>query len=416
MSSKQSRPTFEIAEDKYPLSTKSISIRQSSPSSNDFEEHAIYKGYVEEKENSTEPRNFIIPAEIHPESPSNFLQTTEYSNKQYLEENYEFDFDESNECNIVEQEQETSTITETRHILSTEDTLFEIPIFTRYLYITTDAYNSLLKCLGIEPYILLPDEPIDREQIFFWIFELYYSGFREESIHFFEEIVEKIAEQYFQSGKSTPQSQNQKNKLYKLCKQWMDDFQIETDYSYITETDDYEATQLKSIQMQEGVLLAEMIEVMIYFIECCRNGYSPTHNIHIIVPYEDIKHLVELEDIIRPYQVLDYKCIYSSEKEHTDELPISRENIRKALYNGEWLYYCYWTPVWKKRIEKYGGMPDDETRQIVFSKHDGLDVQYSEDTRLYYLNIDPETREEMFYSKYGYEPDNNINIMNIIVG
>jgi hypothetical protein len=352
-----SKSTFEIAEDKYPC----------------------YGGYIEEKGNSTEPRNSIIPPEILPDSPN-----------------------ESNEDTIVEEE--LYEITETEHIPPTEEILFGTPIFTRYLYITTDAYNSLLKCLGIEPYILLPDEPIDREQIFFWVFELYYSGFREESIHFFE----KIAEQYFQLDQSISQpksqSQNQINKLHKLCKRWRDDFQIETDYSYINESDEYEATQMKSIQMQEGILLAEMIEVIIYLVECCRKGYTPTHNLHIIVPYDDIKYLVELEDTIRPYQVLDYKCIYSSEKEDTDELPISRENIRKTLYNGEWLYYCYWTPVWKKRIEKYGGIPEHETHQIVFSKQNDLDEKTEEDS------------EEMFYLKYGYEPDNNKNIINIIVG
>ena len=59
-------------------------------------------------------------------------------------------------------------------------------------------------------------------------------------------------------------------------------------------------------------------------------------------------------------------------------------DIQEAYLGPDWLYYCRNTPIWTDRIRQHGGMIDDETKQIVFSREDDL---------------------EDFYDIYGLEPD-----------
>jgi hypothetical protein len=49
-----------------------------------------------------------------------------------------------------------------------------------------------------------------------------------------------------------------------------------------------------------------------------------------------------------------------------------------------WEYYSYFSPIWKKRIEKYKGYQNHSTKRIEFLNN------------IY---------EEEFYEKYMYEPD-----------
>jgi hypothetical protein len=53
------------------------------------------------------------------------------------------------------------------------------------------------------------------------------------------------------------------------------------------------------------------------------------------------------------------------------------------VYNN-WLYYSSYSPIWSKRIMKYGGIIDKEKKRIIFSS---------------------EEEEEVFYEWFNYEPD-----------
>jgi hypothetical protein len=71
-----------------------------------------------------------------------------------------------------------------------------------------------------------------------------------------------------------------------------------------------------------------------------------------------------------------------------------RQEIIKSLYDGNWLYYCYNTPIWKERIIAHGGIIDNKLKKIVFNHKKG----------------------DEFYGKYDYEPDNNMYIIKYIAG
>jgi hypothetical protein len=53
-------------------------------------------------------------------------------------------------------------------------------------------------------------------------------------------------------------------------------------------------------------------------------------------------------------------------------------------YRYNWLFYASYSPLWKKRILKYNGTIDDKEKKIIFSD---------------------ENDEELFYTEFGYEPD-----------
>jgi hypothetical protein len=48
-----------------------------------------------------------------------------------------------------------------------------------------------------------------------------------------------------------------------------------------------------------------------------------------------------------------------------------------------WEYFASYTPVWRERISAYKGILDHDTQTVVF----------------------PNNTEDLFYTKYGYEPD-----------
>ena len=68
---------------------------------------------------------------------------------------------------------------------------------------------------------------------------------------------------------------------------------------------------------------------------------------------------------------------------------------KKSIYDGKWLYYCYLSPIWRTRIDLFGGKLNQRTKQIEFMD---------------------EKEEEEFYGKYNYEPDNNKNLVDFVVG
>jgi hypothetical protein len=107
-----------------------------------------------------------------------------------------------------------------------------------------------------------------------------------------------------------------------------------------------------------------------------------------------IRTLVETPKV-KHYHVLKNACLYESYKYHDEHYDVSvRKTIIDSMYNGNWLYYCYNTPIWKRRIDAYN-----------------VHVNHMEKT-IEFLGTN---EEDEFYGKYDYEPDNNMYIIKWIV-
>jgi hypothetical protein len=95
----------------------------------------------------------------------------------------------SPECN----EGEFNVLAETE-----SNTIHDLPLLTRYLYLSYDVYYSLLRSLSVSPEtkeIFTESSQIEANrkyesiaEILFWTYELYFSGFKEKTILLFREI------------------------------------------------------------------------------------------------------------------------------------------------------------------------------------------------------------------------------------
>ena len=154
---------------------------------------------------------------------------------------------------------------------------------------------------------------------------------------------------------------------------------------------------------------------------------------------------------IKHYNVLKTCCLYESYKWdgndsfslrdtengsssmlHTEEfidnqckkVTTIRKEVIESMYNGKWLYFCYNTPIWRERIEKYKGKVNHEKKTIEFYFAPQATLNGS-------LTFSPTLRsgenvnnkksietdfEDEFNALYDYEPDNNMFLIEWIVG
>ena len=113
----------------------------------------------------------------------------------------------------------------------------------------------------------------------------------------------------------------------------------------------------------------------------------------IIIPEESIQSEMnkyknmEIEQILKKYQILKKARIYTINPEINDVFKLKRNQSKidiKTAFLENWLYHASFSPLWKSRIHKYNGSISKDKREIIFEK---------------------EEDEEEFYLKYGYEPD-----------
>ena len=108
-------------------------------------------------------------------------------------------------------------------------------------------------------------------------------------------------------------------------------------------------------------------------------------SVFIIIDEDDI---IEYHTInIQPaYKTLPIACIYKIDSDNwlnLFDLKRKTQFIEEA-YLEHWLYYASFSPIWKERIETYGGIKNCENKTVSFCNSE---------------------LEEEFYKLYGYEPD-----------
>ena len=113
-------------------------------------------------------------------------------------------------------------------------------------------------------------------------------------------------------------------------------------------------------------------------------------NFYIVVDPEDIIQYETIEATsIRHYKVLNVARICGiDDLKHLSLFRLERETLKgimlKDLYFNNWLYHASFSPVWFNRIKKYRGYVDYTKMSVEFVNEDMM---------------------QLFYDKYGYEPD-----------
>jgi hypothetical protein len=241
-------------------------------------------------------------------------------------------------------------------------------IFTRYLYIKTEVEHSL-------KYAILTQ---DKNSALFWAYELYYSGFKVETLALLSDIYNNYYSHYINLGKF----------LNKKCREYADNI---------------DKNSLDKNSLDKNSLDKNSHDYIIGTIvkNLCIKRYSEVgqdRKVFIIFDYIDIKKYQTIleTDYSHPRLVLQNKCEYTPWREPiivndaiTIPLPILYENIKEKYYD-HWLYYASLSPIWLNRIKKWNGIQNHKT-------------QYIEFTDDFYF--------EQFYQLYNYEPDEQSNII-----
>jgi hypothetical protein len=233
--------------------------------------------------------------------------------------------------------------------------------FTRYLYLIDDVKSSLL--------LSILDRK--REVAMYWGYELYFSGITEETFT----VLINMADTMYDT-KSARFVANQ----YELWATNKDHYWIlGTMIWYLCESE-YDANAfVKEYCKNEEILK-----------KCTPKPHtSPKRRVIVIMQEKDVmqyvnieidkpRYLLTLSNLVK-YPIRNY-CANLFENAHTD---LERDELI-GLYRENWLYFACASPLWYKRVRKYGGNMDHLSEKVVF---------------------DDEEKEDVFYAKYYYDPD-----------
>ena len=241
--------------------------------------------------------------------------------------------------------------------ISNEANKIDYPlIFTRYLYSKEDVLHSL--------FIALIDKNID--EALFWAYELYYSGFQEETV---EHLLKHFLEIY-----ETKNTKVFKTFIMKHYNSW-----YETNNDCIIGTivwnlcnSDYDLH--KFIQIYFKLNTDKMKQ---------KETSQKRNKLRLIMTDDDIEQYKTIQHIEgNGWKVLPNVYKYQIHREVSNLFEASNIGFVDEYYYN-WLYYAYLSPIWKERLSKYNYMVCNETKKIMMNDDD----------------------EDDFYSLYSYIPD-----------
>lgn len=239
----------------------------------------------------------------------------------------------------------------TEYTKHTKHTGYMMLVYTRYLYSYEHVKMSFIISLLNK----------DLDQSYYWIYEIYYSGFEtlafelclllfREIYSYRKQIYEKMVEEY---------------------KSWK-----------MTNDPLYLATITKNL-VSQNISIAKFVKVF-----CKEKGVKDEKrkNATTKFMYASNEEIAKFETCpntgIYTFKLLQSVLKYEIRHE-LNEIFNTPSNSHKFL-TGNWLYYASKSPIWQERIAKYNGYIDEEQKQVTFQ------------------NVN---NEDEFYELYDYEPD-----------
>lgn len=149
-----------------------------------------------------------------------------------------------------------------------------------------------------------------------------------------------------------------------------------------------------TIYLKKVVLLVKILTLI-----SIKENLIKGKNFYVIVEAEDIVQYETIELIYNEIGLKHYRILEKARICGIDDLKqlslfkLERNKLESnkltELYFHNWLYHASFSPIWFNRIKKYRGWIDYRTQQVEFVDDDVLDI---------------------FYKKYGYEPDEQSKI------
>ena len=224
------------------------------------------------------------------------------------------------------------------------------PIFTRYLYFKNEVVNSLL-------WSMLEKQ---HDESLYWIYELYFSGFQEDSFSLMYEFYLTYCQEIY------PQYDGFIDKLYQEWK--------------LNKLDHTIIGTIVKLLVESNISLTNMLRIR-QNIKVDKPVDDTEFDTTRMTPAEIHKYnTLKLTKNMRNWSFLNQvACKYCVRRVTCDEMSISCPMV-DAINFDKWLYYASYTPIWNTRIKKYNGVIDHETKTVSIEN-------------------------EEFYEIYDYEPD-----------
>jgi len=235
--------------------------------------------------------------------------------------------------------------------------------FTRYLYIRDEVEYSLLISLLASA----KKETRESDEILFWAYELYFSGWEEDTLSLVRRIYEEFYKQLHPTLNATL------NKKYKEWRETRDPYILGTILLNIIQkpycADTFHQKHAPKAYMPENRVVSTK-----------RSKYILAMNPEDLETYKTVE-----VDPGKSWQILRNVCRYSTYREnHKQSIFVFSREDAVFRFRDKWLYYAGNTPVWNRRIAEHGGALN-HTKTCVDFPNDDV--------------------EEAFYERYNYEPD-----------
>jgi len=227
-------------------------------------------------------------------------------------------------------------------------------MLTRYLYIRQDVELSLIHSIIDN----------DLDQSLFWAYELYYSGFKLEVLYLLSQIYDAF---YADLNPKLGLFLNKQGILW-------------------SNTEEYPECAVAIIV--RNMLIRPCSNHKIMDTACPEPIIEK--RIYVIMHEKDIIQYKTVEDdAYAAHLVLRNVCKYSPCGKSLKRLfipdYIEESNITQFnKWANEWMYYAAFSPIWKERLEDYGGEQNHNIKMVEFSD---------------------EANYEEFCELFGYEPD-----------
>jgi len=225
-------------------------------------------------------------------------------------------------------------------------------IFTRYLYSLDEVKHSL--------FIAILNK--NSDEALFWLYEIYYSGFVPDA---FRIVVNVYTELFSIDNPDLAKPFRRIMNIYKENQSGMD---IDDNSSAL---DTIENACILGTAVHNLCLRKYRIDLFVktYIGVVCEPFAEPDSSkkrLYITLTPDDIQKYATKPAIESPRLYLREACKYKTHKETNAIFGEVQDGVFKDLYLNHWLYFAYKSPIWKERVDAYGGRPVDDQKRLCF--------------------------------------------------
>lgn len=287
-------------------------------------------------------------------------------------------------------------------------------IFTRYLFPKTEVRQNLFLCLLEHK----------NDEVLYWGYELYFSGFQNETFEYLYSIFEMMYKD--ENLDLSKRFDSIKTRIYECVE-------------YVIKEEEFGSLLMNLSKRNYD--LSKFIELF-FGKTCLRKENTPYKKTKFIIKITtkdiDKYRSIEIGENEKANNVLKNIYVYPLRKEYNElfDLPVIGDYDER--YRVHWLKYTYGCPLWENRVAQYLDTNNieynynhddnhDEDDEYNDNEEEGDDDDKEVENIVLIIDDEPQIIDnwtdkihhlpDEFYNNFGYEPDEQpLNIQNMVIG